>query len=392
MRGVIVHGALLVVMLIYGYRTWTRDKTVKPTTGSVVVWNRSAADLQKVEYQTEQKTVRIERRSDAAGSYWWGVETRMDKKPKLPTPIADAGVPAADAGAAAPPAAAAADAGVPPAAAADAGAGPQGTPQIEYEIVTTIREFPIGSTGDDVAKGMAAMRALRSLGALDEKAKDEYGLSESKSTLAVVFKDGTRSFVLGDSVQGGKERYAIDPDSGKGYILAGTFIDPLMGGEGTLKPTDPRGFDLTAISSVEIKAGDKTRTARRFTGKDDRGATTKTWADAATGKADQTLANYVDNIDKLRPSKYEVQVKASDMAPVVSVTYKDARGKKLGDLTLYKREKPGELPLEGPVDPTKPPPVVVEYMVITDRTRVPGVVSRGSAERIEQDIATLFPK
>ena len=27
MRGALIHGVLLAVMLIYGYRTWTRDKT-----------------------------------------------------------------------------------------------------------------------------------------------------------------------------------------------------------------------------------------------------------------------------------------------------------------------------------------------------------------------------
>ena len=36
MKGVIVHATLLVVMLVYGYRTWTQDKTDHPVVGDVV--------------------------------------------------------------------------------------------------------------------------------------------------------------------------------------------------------------------------------------------------------------------------------------------------------------------------------------------------------------------
>ena len=36
MRGALIHGVLLAVMLVYGYRTWTRDKTVQPNVGNVV--------------------------------------------------------------------------------------------------------------------------------------------------------------------------------------------------------------------------------------------------------------------------------------------------------------------------------------------------------------------
>ena len=37
MRGALIHGVLLAVMLVYSYRTWTRDKTIRPDLGSVVI-------------------------------------------------------------------------------------------------------------------------------------------------------------------------------------------------------------------------------------------------------------------------------------------------------------------------------------------------------------------
>src|SRR6185436_10308297 len=82
MRGALIHGLLLAVMLIYGYRTWTRDKTVQPDRGSVVLWDKSEAELASVEYKAEKKIVRLEQRSDANGPYWWGIETTIDKRPK----------------------------------------------------------------------------------------------------------------------------------------------------------------------------------------------------------------------------------------------------------------------------------------------------------------------
>jgi hypothetical protein len=69
MRGALIHGALLVVMLVYGYRTWTRDRTVSPDLGSVVLWDKSEADLASIELKTEKKISRLERRTQGSDSY-----------------------------------------------------------------------------------------------------------------------------------------------------------------------------------------------------------------------------------------------------------------------------------------------------------------------------------
>ncbi len=387
MKGVIVHGALLVVMLLYGYRTWTRDRSVEPTTGQIVVWDRSVADLESVLYTSSKKSVRVERRGQGADTYWWGIESRTDRRKKPSPPKAtDAGVPAA--------AAAAVDAGVPAAtdpAAKDAGAAapPDAVPQFEEEVITTVTEFPIGTTGEDIIKGLAAMRALRALGPITEQTKKEYGLELGDTTLAITFKGGTRTFVIGNKVSGGKERYALDPDSGKGYVVSGTFIDPLDSGGTQLRPADPKGIDATLVASVEVKAKGKSRKAIRMTTSGDKGAQTKTWGDGS--KPDQTLANFIDNVDRLRASQFEPDLKVTDLTPVVELSYLDERNKKLATLTLYKRDKAGDLPTDGTADPTAPPPTVTEYYMVTEKTRVPAVVSKASAERIDQDVATLLP-
>jgi hypothetical protein len=369
-------------MLVYGYTTWTREDTMEPTTGTVVVWNRAIGEIQAIQFQSPRKSVKIERRGEGASAYWWGVEARTDKRAKAkPNPA----IVPPDAGVAAPPAAGA-DGGVP----GDAGAAaPPQPPPVEEEIITTVSEFPIGPAGEDLIKSVASMRAVRALNGLTEDQKKEYGLEIGDTSFAVVFKNGTKTFIIGNKVSGGKERYALDPDSNIGYVVSGSFIEP-MESVSQLKPTDPKGFDPAELATVEIKAGGKTRTAERVTKSDEKGAQTKTWADATTKKADQTMANFIDNVDRLRPSQFEPALKVADLKPVVELTYKDGRGRKLATLSLYKREKPGELPAGEPVDPTKPPPTLTEFFVVTEKTRVPGQVPKSASERIEQDIATLL--
>ena len=55
MKGALIHGVLLAVMLVYGYRTWTRDKTAEPNLGSVVLWDKTENDLVSIEYSRRQE-------------------------------------------------------------------------------------------------------------------------------------------------------------------------------------------------------------------------------------------------------------------------------------------------------------------------------------------------
>ena len=74
----------------------------------------------------------------------------------------------------------------------------------------------------------------------------------------------------------------------------------------------------------------------------------------------------------------------------MKLTYKDARGGVLGTLNLYKYEKPGQLAPEQELDPANPPKGELEYYIMTERTRVPGLVRKDTAQRMENDIETVF--
>lgn len=393
MKGAIVHGVLLVAMLAFAYQTWTRDTTPKPTTGSVVVWNEKLGDLEAVIYETKDKTIRLDRRE----GYFWGSEAKTTKKPKpkKPPEPAPAPDPASPDGAAKPDGAAEPD---------DKAAAPATPPEPakpeepEFEVVTNTREFPAGEDVDLLIPQLASMRALRELGPLTEEQKAEYKIvdkdkpDEPRPTMSVVFGGKTRTLVIGDKALGGKDRYVLDLDSGKGYLIAGSLVTPLEGGENALKPKQviPVGDDVGAIA---ITAGDKSKTVSRITVTDENGKQVKTWGDATSNEADQTTANFLTKIEtSLKPQQYEPGTDVASLTKLVEVAYRDAKGGALGALTLYKREKPADPPpppAEG--QPAPPPPApVVEYLIVTTRTRVPATVSKAAGDQVEQNIQTVF--
>jgi hypothetical protein len=376
MKGVLVHGGLLVVMLAFGYQTWTRDKSVHVSTGDVSVWDMTAADLESVTYdkitpdpatptKNTEREVRVERKGDANGSYWWGTETRTDQKAKPQNADAGSNAPAPDTVAA-----------------------------------TTSREFPVGDsfritgqtqpmTIDEWTKDLASMHAVHAFGTLTDDKKKEYELADSNTTITVASRSGKHTLVLGGKVSGSSERYALDVDSNTAYIIAGALVEPIETGESALKPSSIHGFDVTALDSVEIGSGGKTKKAARINETDDKG-THQTWGEPGAQKGDQTLANFVDNLDHLVPDKFEPTLKPGDMTPLLTAKYSDASGKQIGALALYQIDQPADLPEDGSADPSNPPPPVTQYYVFTESTRVAAHVPKAAAERVTQSVGLIF--
>ncbi|HEY5936150.1 MAG TPA: DUF4340 domain-containing protein [Kofleriaceae bacterium] len=409
MKSALIHGILLAVMLVYGYRTWTRDKTVQKNLGSVVLWDKSEADLVSIVYSTDKvddklpgkphklKTVRIERRGDGSGAYWWGIETTVEKKEKPPEPpkpdpaagSGSAGSGSAGSGSAGSGSAGSGSAGSAVAAgsgsAGSGSAAPTAKPTIEEK--TKKREFPLSDNGQKVVTSFYKARAMRDLGILDDKAKQDYKLADTKNTLEVTFRDGKRTFALGGDVYG--DRYILDSSTGRGYVLSKELVSALEVGESSLQLTEPKGFEATKIDSVVIESGGRTKNAKRIETEKD-GKKVKTWGDAATAKADSTLGTFIDNANNLRPTEYAPDLKVEALTPVVRLSYRDATGGALGTLTLFRREKAGVLPEGQELDPANPPKGETEYYILTERTHVPALVLKDNAERTEGDVPIVF--
>lgn len=327
MRGAIIHGVLLIAALIFAYQTWTREEKVEPKTGTVEVWTKSEDKIKAVLYETKDRTVRLERRSDDAGAYLWGTETRVTtiKPPRKP--------------------------------------GEKPDPNAVGEQKTTVREFPVGKRGEEAVKNLASLRALRDLGELSEEDKEKFELTESTDTIAVVLASGERSLILGGRVYGGADRYVLDTESGKGYAVAGTIISGLHSGETGLNLRRIHAYDKDVPKQVNLvahMAGDKELTLVRVETETEHGKK-KGWADARTpDKPDQTLANLLNRIDGVRPSQYMSEIENADkLVKVATVRYRDDGGKEVGFLELYRHEVIPEPEPEPPApdkgtDPAKP--------------------------------------
>src|SRR6185369_5072368 len=105
--------------------------------------------------------------------------------------------------------------------------------------------------------------AMRDLGKATDEQKKDFKLVDTKSTLTVTFKDGAKTFLLGGSVYGGSDRYVIEPQSGRAYVLSKDLIASLEIGETSLHLLDPRGFDLNKLDAVTIDANGKSKTVSR---------------------------------------------------------------------------------------------------------------------------------
>ena len=394
MKAAIIHGALLLIMLVYGYRTWTREAAVSTDVGSISLWQKSVSDLTSVEYKTEGRIVRLERRNDASGDYWWGSETTITKRPKptppppaTPTPAtptpAKPGDPAKPADAAKP-----ADPAKPGEAAKPA--EPPKPPEPEMEEVKNVTEFPAGESVEQLVKLLASARAMRSLGTVSAADKKTYKLDDTKTTLTIALRDGQRAFVIGGQVYGGSDRYVLETATGKGYVFSREMLSALEGGFTSLRLADPRGFEQTDAKQVTVSAGGKTRSAVRIASTSADGQASEKWGDAATKKPDQTLANFVDNTFNLLPTSFEPSIKMSDLTPVMTLVYRDGKGTQLGEVKVFKRTRAAEMPTDGTGDPANPPPPLVEYFLVTPKTRVMAMINRSVAERAEQDLTTLL--
>lgn len=269
------------------------------------------------------------------------------------------------------------------------------------ESVVTEQQFPVGETADKLLASISKARALRDLGIVTDANKKDYKLDDSKTTLTISFGADVRTFTVGGPVFGGADRYVMDNASKHGYVLSQSIMQSLESGKISLQLADPRGFDNAKLNSVTVTAPGakpRTKTVSKITAAAE-GTSAKTWGDPKTNKADQTMANFVDNAASLRVTEYKPELKVTELTEVVSFAYADDKGAPLGAMKLYKRSRvdtadaptPAAAALTAPAAPPTPTPkTITEYFIVTPKTRVPGLVASAVAEKTENDLTTVF--
>ena len=137
-RGALIHGVLLVAMLLFAYQTWTREEVEVPETGEIVLWDVPIDQVEAAIFESKGgvlRRVRVERRSDERGSYWWGLDrkarTVLEERPEEEIE-------------------------------------PDGTTVVAREEAGQ-REFIVGEQWQAMLEELAEMRVLRDIGQVDDE-------------------------------------------------------------------------------------------------------------------------------------------------------------------------------------------------------------------------------
>jgi hypothetical protein len=244
----------------------------------------------------------------------------------------------------------------------------------------------------------------------------------------VIHDGGTRSLVVGGKIFGGSDRYALDPSTGEAFVIEQSVLRDLSNGEAGLRLTRTHDFKDAEVGKVVVDVRGQKRTLLSITAKDAQGRESRTWADAqAPDKPDQTMSNFLNNIDALRAVSFMDEVDVSGLELVMRVDYQTRVGAPLGWLELYRQPvadgdapagaavpgqpagQPGAAPgapgqqaapgaapgapgqqaapgqAPGPKQSRQP-----VYLIRTELVRVLGAVSRNAATRITGDIEQIF--
>jgi hypothetical protein len=316
--------------------TWayTRDKApgVENEAETTILSGR-AANVQRIVYESKDKKAVLEAQAD------------KDKKGELfylvtfeKTPPAPSGHP--DAGATPPPA-----------------------------KTTTV--FPASeAAAKKLVESVAPLKAVRSMGKLPEGKASEYGLDKKETSLTITLSGLERKFLLGDTAPGGSDQYVLDSSTGQAYVINGEHVRDLEMAESRLMEHDVHSWKETEVTSAKIAGGGKTREVVRG-GADSR----RFWADpAAKDKADETVVNWMQKVDRLKPSEY-LQKDPENRTTVVRVDYTGA-----GPLGFFELAKSP--------DPAQPGKSL--YFIMSERTHKYAKVTGLLAEQIEQDLGALL--
>lgn len=333
-RGLLIHAGLFVLASAGAAHLWMRDEKPKALVQTeATVWTGRTADVERIVFEGKNKKVSLEAKKDDVGAYYVGALERS-----APTP--------------------------PP-------AGSAGAPPPEPPAAKGKTEFVAVGAAQKIVDAVAPLKALRALGRIPEDRASEFGLAEPEGTLIVTLKGTERKLVIGGTTPGGGDRYVRDPGSGETYVIEGDAVRDLDTAETRLVERDLHEWKEAEVTIADVKGGDKTRQIVRGGPEGKR-----FWADpGAADQKDETVANWMGKIDRLRPSDY-VMSTPTNKQDIVRIEY-SAGTRKLGFVEVAK------VPA---ADPAGKP----DYLVRTERTRLYAKVPAATAEQIEQDLGSVL--
>ena len=239
-------------------------------------------------------------------------------------------------------------------------------------VADSVIQFVGNEQATSLVEVLAEPRALRDLGAVDGEREQEFGLTDSRVALTVEVGGETRELAVGGTVFASGDRYLKDLGRGRVYVFSGTTINSLANSESILieRRIHPSISERIATVTVRTERGERTMQKTGGAGPEPAAWTGPNEPD----RPDERFATFITRLQQLSVMNYAPDVERGSLRSLARIEYADARGRTLEHLELLR--------VDIGTDP--------EYFVVTDQTRVPARVYRGSAEPLDEDLAQLF--
>jgi len=355
-RSIGLHVFLFVGASVLGLRAWTSEGETTKKAVAAELWPGRLADLQRIEFRTDKKVLTLEPKEDEGGRYYVGLMETVTTAEKPKSTGADAGAPVGH--------------GQDPHGQDPHGHGEPAPPTAEDSAP---KRFISLTKGKELAESLANLKASRALGKIPPERLEEFGFDKADhGTLKVVVLGKEHTLALGEKTPGGSDRYVRNPETGEGYVIAGSIANDLTSADNRLVEREFHDFGEEKVAKVVLKTAAASREIVRLE-KD-------FWArPESPDTKDETVSNWMTKVDRLRVTNY---VETLEPAPkpeeqVVRVEYLNDRGRLLGFLDVIRR----------PAADSKDRP---EYVARSERTRWHATVLRSTAEQIDQDLSSVM--
>lgn len=347
--GLAIHGGLLALASALAYYAYTGQKPISPgARQETPIFSATDGSFQRLELVTQARRVQIKAERDEGGAYYTGQLTRIGEAQN------DAVKPAAE----------------------------DGERQEEEAAApgAALRFIGVGAAAK-LAAQLTPVKAFRSLGKLAPERAGEYGLDSPSGTLRIFLKGAEHELLLGGPTPGGTDRYITHRGTGLSYAISGNLVRDLENADSRLVERVLHAFELSELTRVRIIAAGEPPRQRDLV---PRGNELRAWARAeAPAELDETATNWMDRVQRLRPTQYHGERPPEGAIPVVRIEYYSGK-KQLDELQIVK-------------SPARAPSVsaglneagAYDYSVRTNHTRWYSAVIRSIGEQIEQDLASI---
>jgi hypothetical protein len=355
MKGVLAHGLLALLGLLFAYRTWTHEDKDEPVADLVTVAECSPNELSAIEVETPTHWVRFKAKKGADKEplqYWVTAQRKPPEEDKKPDANKDAkpetdktAKPDAkkDEPAAAAKPATHKNAKPEPPKPADAAPKPPEPPKVARPFNPNAPvTFLASPKFEERRKSLAPLRAMRAIGEVKPAKFSDFGFDKVGTYLRMTCGNRKIALDVGARTYGLADQYVRDPKTKQVYLLNGQIVMDLESAQFKFTQTDLHDFPMTEVDATVIKAaGKELRLVQRnrLTPEDAR------WVDAAApDKRNELFGNWFQRLDKMKIKSFldegaepgsDLAIEARGMLPVLTMSY-ELEGKKKGSLELVR--------------------------------------------------------